>query len=184
MFGRLFKNHLLTTFLPWIFFSSVVSHSILFASFGALAFIFIFNFHELRKGFVMPICSAIFFLLIGLNHLFKISTWIDGHLYLLINSALAAIVLISMLIGKPFTLQYAKERVARETWNKPLFLRINWILTSIWLVLMIIMAIPSYVLTQEQILSSWFWRYGLTIICIFVGIRCNEWIPKLLGKNQ
>lgn len=32
----------------------------------------------------------------------------------------------------PFTIQYAREQVAREFWDTPLFLRINQYITAVW----------------------------------------------------
>lgn len=139
----------------------------------------ILNFREVKKGFILPWGSMIFFAFFALNNYFKFWNWADTHTFLIINSALALIVLFSMAIGKPFTLQYAKEEVPKNSWNSPHFLRINWILTSIWAVLMIVMALPNFFLTHEQITQSWFWNYGLSIFCIIIGMECNKLIPKL-----
>ncbi len=104
-----------------------------------------------------------------LNESLQISSWVATHSFLIANSALAIIVIISMAIGKPFTLQYAREQVAREHWRNPVFLKINWVLTTIWAILMIVMAIPSYILAQNEIQNSWFYNYGLNILCILIG---------------
>ena len=37
-----------------------------------------------------------------------------------------------MAVGKPFTLQYARERVFAERWGSPRFARINLIVTTVW----------------------------------------------------
>lgn len=182
-----FSNHLLAAFIPWIFFSAfygTTARSMLIASLGACALTLLLNFKELKKGFILPWGSLIFFCFLAINDSFISWKWVESHAFLLVNSALAAIVCFSLIIGKPFTLQYAREQVEPKHWQSPTFLKINWILTSIWAVLMIIMAIPSYFLTQKQILNSWFWNYGLTILCIVVGIQCNKIIPKLLSKPK
>jgi hypothetical protein len=48
------------------------------------------------------------------------------------NIALLAIVLGSVLIRKPFTLQYAKEDTPREYWESPEFLRVNYLIAWVW----------------------------------------------------
>lgn len=179
------KNHIFAAFIPWIFFAlfyGASTQSIVISSVGALVLVFFFNFTKLQKGFVLPWGSALLFAFVALNAL-------GGFVKLdalgnvrLINSALAAIVLFSMLIGKPFTLQYAKEEVDSTRWRHPHFRRINWILTGIWAVLMVVMALPSYFLTYEQLRDSWFWSWGLMIVCIVVGVRCNKRLPKMLHK--
>lgn len=38
----------------------------------------------------------------------------------------------TLVAGFPFTIQYARERAPRETWNSPLFARVNTTLTMMW----------------------------------------------------
>ena len=45
---------------------------------------------------------------------------------------LAVIAGFSLLIGKPFTLGIAKQSTPRETWNTPLFVRANVVITAVW----------------------------------------------------
>ena len=61
--------------------------------------------------------------------------WIIEHAGLISNSSLAVIALISIVIGKPFTIQYAKEKVPADKWKTPLFIRINYLLSSFWLLM-------------------------------------------------
>lgn len=180
------RNHLLTAFIPWIFFALFYrgqGPANIWASLGAALLMIGFNGRELRKRFILPWGSLLFFVLLALNNALSLWVWAKMHAFQIVNSTLAAIVLISMAIGQPFTLQYAREEAPREKWSHPLFLKINWILTSIWAVLMIIMAIPSYILTEEAIQASWFFNYGLSIICIVLGLRCNKWIPAYLRRK-
>jgi hypothetical protein len=48
------------------------------------------------------------------------------------DAGLFAIVALSLVAGQPFTLQYAKERVAPEHWESAGFVSANRRLTSIW----------------------------------------------------
>ncbi len=141
------------------------------------------NGKELRKGFVLPFGSTLFFVLLASNNAFSFWPWARTHAFQIVNSSLAAIVLISLAIGRPFTMQYAREETTAEKWTHPLFVKINWILTSIWAVLMIIMALPSYLFTEEAVRSSWFYNYGLSVLCILIGLRCNKWVPIYLRRN-
>jgi hypothetical protein len=76
------------------------------ALFGALA---------LYKGFIQPSLSF-------------------GALLLAVDGGLLAIVIASLLLHEPFTLQYAREQVAPEQWQTPLFLRTNYVVTGVWVV--------------------------------------------------
>ncbi len=44
----------------------------------------------------------------------------------------AVVTWITLLIGFPFTIQYAREQAPREIWNHPLFMRLNVILTVVF----------------------------------------------------
>ncbi|KWR81827.1 hypothetical protein RM96_28770 [Cupriavidus sp. IDO] len=58
--------------------------------------------------------------------------WTVATVRLAVDSGLLAIVVISLAIGKPFTLQYAKERVPQEFWSSPRFLAVNRHITLAW----------------------------------------------------
>jgi cobalamin synthase len=49
-----------------------------------------------------------------------------------VDVGLLVIVLSSMAIRQPFTLQYAKESVPKEHWGEPKFIETNNKLTSVW----------------------------------------------------
>jgi hypothetical protein len=58
--------------------------------------------------------------------------WTVIAVRLAVDAGLLAIVLVSLAIGRPFTLQYARERVAEQYWHTPLFLTINRGITFAW----------------------------------------------------
>lgn len=51
---------------------------------------------------------------------------------LTVDLGLLGIVLLSIVLGRPFTIRYARERVPREYWQTPLFLAINQRITWVW----------------------------------------------------
>ncbi len=173
------QTHLIASFLPWILVSMIRSYSLLLANTCALLLTGLLNFKELRKGFVLPWGSAVVFAVLALNNLFMFSKWLEDNNYIATNFALPAIMGLSLVIGKPFTIQYAREEVDPSRWNHPIFLKINWVLSGIWTVLMIIPSLPHIFLSKEEMSYSWFWGYGFSILCILIGLKCNKSIPKL-----
>src|ERR1700722_19494183 len=115
MFKKIFlsiKSHMFTAFIPWIFFAVFYGNtkqSILMGSIGSLILMGVFNFRELVRGFILPWGSVILFVFLAVNGLFDFVKISPIGSFRLINSALAVIVIFSLLIGKPFTLQYARE---------------------------------------------------------------------------
>jgi hypothetical protein len=59
-------------------------------------------------------------------------TWLELWGGEVANIALLAIVVGSILIRQPFTLQYAKEDAPPEMWEEPHFLRANYVISWVW----------------------------------------------------
>ncbi|HUO90914.1 MAG TPA: hypothetical protein VMU08_17205 [Rhizomicrobium sp.] len=73
----------------------------------------LFGLLALYKGFIQPSLSF-------------------GMLLLLVDGGLLAIMVASLLLHEPFTLQYAREQVAPDEWQSPSFLRANYVVTGVW----------------------------------------------------
>jgi hypothetical protein len=58
--------------------------------------------------------------------------WTLTGVRLAVDLGLLGIVLISIALGRPFTMQYACGRVTPEYWQTPLFLAINRRITWVW----------------------------------------------------
>ena len=99
---------LMLGFLPWILFLFVSGHTlasleraIVISLFACLAF----GFRELKQGFILSWGTLLFFTMcVILVNLFHI-VWIAKYMDLLSNSALASVMWLPMLLGKPFVLQ-------------------------------------------------------------------------------
>ncbi len=78
-----------------------------------------------------------------------------------VDVGLLLIVLASICIAKPFTLQYAREGAPRELWDKPEFIRANYLITAVWAAafLVIVLAdvvaiyVPAFTLRAAIIVS-------------------------------
>src|SRR5512146_1384727 len=79
-----------------------------------LGCIALFGLLALYKGFIEP----------GLS--------LDMEL-LLVEGAIFAVLLSSVLLQKPCTLQYAREQVLPQHWNSRHLIRANYIMTGVWL---------------------------------------------------
>jgi hypothetical protein len=58
--------------------------------------------------------------------------WSVAGVRLAVDGGLLLIVLVSMAIRQPFTLQYARETSPRELWDQPDFIRTNYVITAVW----------------------------------------------------
>lgn len=94
------------------------------------------------------------------------------------NVGIAVITLGSILLGRPFTLQYARETTEREYWDTPLFLRINYVLSAVWAAVFFVIAVVGYIgdgpLNQpDNVWTNWIVQIALIVL----AIKFTEWYP-------
>ena len=134
-------------FMPWILFLFIAGNT--FASLQrAIVICFVtsvlFGFRELRGGFILQWGTFLFFVwcLVMVNVL-KV-TAIATNMGLLANGFLASIIWLTILIGKPFTLQYARADLPKERWNEPQLVRSCRFIAIVWGLLLTFSACVSY----------------------------------------
>jgi hypothetical protein len=59
-------------------------------------------------------------------------SWTIPAVRLVVDAGLLLIVLASLAIGQPFTLQYAREGTPPEIWSTPQFIEVNRTITLVW----------------------------------------------------
>lgn len=175
--------HVLFGFLPWIAFSALYGSAfdtMLSSSFFAAALVIIFSFKELKKGFVLPVGTLVFFLILGFATKFHLFPLLRQHAMLMMNVVLALLIWVPMLFNQPFTMQYAKQNVNRAYWHSPVFIRVNWLLSLMWAIIVSIMVLPAILIPQDQYMDSWFWNYGFNVILIVIAVLLNRKLPSLI----
>jgi Ca2+/Na+ antiporter len=97
------------------------------------------------------------------------------------NLALMAIVLGSIAIRRPFTLQYAREEAPREVWNDPHFIRANYVITWVWAAAFIVEALSglygdAVLHDSDNLWTGWIIQ---TLPLIF-AVQFTLWYPRRL----
>ncbi|PZQ17955.1 MAG: hypothetical protein DI565_04335 [Ancylobacter novellus] len=59
-------------------------------------------------------------------------TWTIPSVRLVVDGGLLAIVLGTLAVGRPFTLQYARETTSPDAWGSPRFMAVNRCVTLVW----------------------------------------------------
>jgi hypothetical protein len=130
-----------------------------------------------REPKIIEIGMAIFFS--GLTvyaALFDPAWSIDG-VRLRVDSGLLIMILVTLAIRQPCTLQYAREQVAPEFWESPEFVRTNYVITAVWALAF------SAVVIAELILLYWPEvppRVGIlvTIAALVCAVKFTSWYPE------
>lgn len=81
---------------------------------------------------ILEVGSLVLFAALVLFTLVAAPAWTVATVRLAVDAGLLAIVLVSLAIGRPFTLQYARERVPQQYWASPLFVSTNRRITAVW----------------------------------------------------
>ncbi|MCX6281159.1 MAG: hypothetical protein NTU51_04295 [Bacteroidetes bacterium] len=164
---------LILGFLPWLLFLFLAGKSLASlerAIIISLVACLLLNYGELKLGFILSWGTLIFFgfcaVAINLFHVM----WVAAYMDLLSNSALAFVMWLTLLMGKPFVLQYARRGLPEEKWHEPGFVHGCRQMTIVWASLMSLSVALSLLKR-----SSWFecpaWVYfGLSLVIIIAGL--------------
>ncbi len=113
-------------FLPWIlllFLPTDGWESLRRAVLICLAASVVFSLKALRERFILQWTTTVFFLFCAISFYGFNWVWLANHMSVVANLVLDAIIWLSVLSGKPFTLQYAKAEAPPEVWNTEAFIR-------------------------------------------------------------
>lgn len=125
---------------------------------------------------LLELGTALLFGGLGFFVLATRGAWTILEVRLAVDSGLLAIVLISMLIGQPFTLQYARERVSPEVAALPQFAAINYLLTGVWGLAFAVMALADYVMARMPGVPLWV-GVAATVAAIAGAVWFTGWYP-------
>jgi hypothetical protein len=94
-----------------------------------------------------------------------------------VDAGLLLIVLVSLALRRPFTLQYAREQVVPELWSSPQFVRTNYVITAVWAIAFAVMVIAEAAILYMPNLPP---RVGIivTILAIYAAFRFTSDYPK------
>jgi hypothetical protein len=125
---------LVIAFLPWIILGVLGNQWFLLALVLALAVAAMTTVQQIRARSLklLDTVTFAFFVVVAVGLIAFGWMFLALHMTLLVNVTLMGVAWGSLLAGIPFTIQYAREQVAREFWDTPLFLRINQYITAVW----------------------------------------------------
>jgi hypothetical protein len=94
------------------------------------------------------------------------------------NVLIMLIALGSIVVGKPFTVQYAHETIAQEHWETERFIRLNYVVTWAWVGAFALTALAGFLgdgpLKQpDNLWTNWI----VQIAALILALRFTEWYP-------
>jgi len=120
------------------------------------------------------------FLLFGLLSLYALATgaqWSIAAVRLRVDAGLVLIVLASLALRQPFSLQYARERVERSQWENPDFLRINYVISAAWAVAFAVLVLADLVMVTMPALPH-AGAVVATVLALCAAAWFSDWYPQ------
>lgn len=162
---------LLLGFIPWLFLLLLSGHTLVSLERAVIVSLFAsltFGFGQLRRGYILQWGTVIFFCFcVVFVNFFKV-VWVAEYMDLLANTALAGTMWLTILVGKPFALQYAREDTPKERWDDPQLIQACRFISLVWAWLLTL-SVGLSVLRHSSIINLPAWVYFDASLCIILG---------------
>ncbi len=110
-----------------------------------------------------------------------LTSWLEQWAGEITNISLALFVIATLVVRKPFTLSYAKEEAPEKLWDSPLFLRINYVISSVWAFLVWAFVFTSAVgfigIAVLKDVADFWTGWVLQLAAIFFAVAFTEFYP-------
>jgi hypothetical protein len=131
---------------------------------------------------VLEIGTAILFGGLALYALAFHPAWSIAAVRLRVDAGLLAIVLVSIAIRRPFTLQYAREQVAAEHWSNPVFVRTNYVISAAWGAAFAVMVVADLVLAYlPQVPRAA--GIAVTVVALMAAVKFTARYPERVSAG-
>lgn len=129
-----------------------------------------------RSPKILELGTFVLFGVMALYALLASPDWSLMGVRLRVDAGLLLIVLVSMIVRQPFTVQYARESVAKELWDSPEFMRTNYVITAVWALAFMVLVVADLILIY---MPEWPPRVGilLTIAALYGAFKFTGWYP-------
>jgi hypothetical protein len=126
---------------------------------------------------VLEIGTVILFAALALYAVVARPNWSIVGVRLCVDAGLLAIVVVSIVIRRPFTLQYAREQVAKEHWERPEFVRTNYVITAAWAIAFGVLVLADIVMLYVPDIPL---RVGVivSILALVGAYKFTVWYPE------
>lgn len=163
---------LLFVFSPWIVFWIIAAgHSPLRLRIGicaAAVMIVVMGITRLHRGVILW-TGVVFFSFAMVSVVWLMNVWVIHHLGIFASGSLFLATLFSMLIGRPFTEDYAREKVPIELWDHPNFIRSCFIVTTAWGLVFLANTLVNVAKLYYPDFNEWLYR-GVEFAIIASGV--------------
>ena len=172
-------------FLPWILFLILSGHSLPSLKIAIIISFFVsigMGIARIHRGAILW-AGVCFFSFDIISVVLLNNRWIAMHTGALASGTLFAAALLSLLVGKPFTMEYARSTVEEKYWKTPEFLRSCNIITAGWCVVFLLNVILSIVKLYYRGVPGWVYEVTQYAF-LFSGVAFTNFYSKHERKKR
>jgi len=172
--------------IPWIIFFLLSDPGYVFIGTAlALVSILLLVVPHLKKRLFLDWASFIFFILMGILVLFGGRYWLEEYGVLFGNSAFAFIAVLSLVLERPFSWEYATYSTKGYIYS-PLLIKIHRAITGVWGLIFVLGAL-AHALYLDHIGSYMLMNEIVPPVLLIVGLAVSVGMPayykRTLNKN-
>jgi len=175
---------LLLGFSPWLAFLLIAHGSLFRLKLGvmvAFALSIIMGITKLHRGIILWVGLA-FFLYATIAVVIFENLWTAKHMGVIANGVLALFTWFTILIKKPFTLEYAKAETDPSVWKHPVFMQINYVLSATWGGVFSLNTLLALGKMQNFLLPEVAYD-GMSHVFLIGAVIFNSWYPKQVRRR-
>ena len=172
-------------FAPWLAFLVIAQGSLLRLEIGlgvALVLSIVMGLAGWQRGIIFWV-GLVFFVYAAVAVLAFGDMWTIRHMGVLANGALAIGAWLTLGIGRPFTLDYARQHADPAIWNTPAFIRSNVVITMVWAATFTIDTLLSWGDMEGFALPNWGYQ-TLSYASLLGAAAFSSWYPARLRRRR
>ena len=171
------------SFLPWIVFWAIRgNNNYRIGALVATVIVVFLNIKNVKQGNVkiLDLGTLIFFFILTGISFISTAVWVDKYSAPLSSIAMFVIAAISLAVRKPFTMQYAYEKVDPKFWNTPRFYTTNRTITAIWCIAFAINTFLEYLYVGNPNMLFWV----IIILVLVSAVKFTTWYPDFVKAKS
>ena len=149
----------------------------LWAAFVVALAIVVHGWVRTRSTKILEVGNLVLFAALALFTMVTHWEWTLMAVRLVADTGLLIIILTSLALGRPFTIQYARERVPQQYWDTPQFLAVNRTITWFWaaaFTLMVRSCAASVVIPDMPVGID----FVITVSALMGAYKFSTWYPE------
>ena len=174
-------------FLPWLVFLFLPTNSLESLRRAVVICLILsvaFSWKQLRNGFILQWATTAFFLFSAVAFYGFEWVWFALHMSIITNVFLDGIIWLTVLIGKQFTLQYARADLPPEQWYDKDLVHSCRVIAEFWgFLLLVPTAFGAFQLAYPAALPGTFY-FAVSVLCIFAGAVFTNLYKSVKRKQR